>query len=247
MGERSPQVKRDAAPVVASGGEHADRDQVVDLGGSPSRAPPGATAVDPTTARPGRPWPRLAHPTKPPEPRADTGACHLDRRVRPDQGAAYTVRVGRFLALVRGLRIWQGDGMGRAGNRWPMIPVRTATLRRFGVRLEHPAVVSRRRAANDRNPRHRPDPPQVLRRTTLPQLKAVVTRVAASLATAVVAPAALFAVTLMIFDTYAAVNVALAWIVGAMWRRGTRRPLSGAARPDPGDHDHQNGVHTHHR
>src|SRR3954452_24619590 len=36
-------------------------------------------------------------------------ACHLDRRVRPDQGAAaYTVRVGRFLALVRGLSIWQG-------------------------------------------------------------------------------------------------------------------------------------------
>jgi hypothetical protein len=71
-------------------------------------------------------------------------------------------------------------------------------------------------------------PPQVLRRTALPQLRAIVTRVAASLATAVVAPAALFAVTLMIFDIEAAVIVALAWMVGAMcWRWATRRPVSG--------------------
>jgi hypothetical protein len=71
-------------------------------------------------------------------------------------------------------------------------------------------------------------PIPVLLRPALPQLKAVIARVAASLATAVVAPAALFAVTLVIINVYAAVSVALAWMVAAMcWRRATRRPVSG--------------------
>lgn len=61
-----------------------------------------------------------------------------------------------------------------------------------------------------------------------PQLKALFARVAVSLATAVVAPAALFAATLMIFNVDAAVIVALAWMVGAMcWRWATKRPVSG--------------------
>jgi intracellular septation protein A len=68
----------------------------------------------------------------------------------------------------------------------------------------------------------------VLPRPALPQLKAVIARVAASLATAVVAPAILFAVTLVIINVYAAVSVALAWMVAAMcWRWATRRPVSG--------------------
>jgi hypothetical protein len=68
----------------------------------------------------------------------------------------------------------------------------------------------------------------VLPRPARPQLKAVIARVAASLATAVVAPAILFAVTLVIINVYAAVSVALAWMVAAMcWRWATRRPVSG--------------------
>jgi hypothetical protein len=60
-----------------------------------------------------------------------------------------------------------------------------------------------------------------------PQLRAVIARVAASLAIAVVAPAALFATTLLIINVYAAVSVALAWMVAAMcWRRTTGRPVS---------------------
>lgn len=51
---------------------------------------------------------------------------------------------------------------------------------------------------------------------------------AASLATAVVAPAALFAVTLLAINVYAAVVVALAWMIAAMgWRWATRQPVSG--------------------
>jgi intracellular septation protein A len=70
--------------------------------------------------------------------------------------------------------------------------------------------------------------PRPARAPDRPQLKAVIARVAATLATAVVAPAALFAVTLVIFGIPAAVSVALAWIVAAMcWRWATRRPVSG--------------------
>ena len=62
---------------------------------------------------------------------------------------------------------------------------------------------------------------------SLPQLKAVTARVAASLATAVVAPAALFAVTLAVLGVDAAVIVALAWMAAAMcWRWATGRPVS---------------------
>jgi hypothetical protein len=60
-----------------------------------------------------------------------------------------------------------------------------------------------------------------------PHLRDVVTRVAASVATAVVAPTALFATTLVIFNFTTAVLVALAWMAGAMWwRRTARRPSS---------------------
>jgi hypothetical protein len=65
-------------------------------------------------------------------------------------------------------------------------------------------------------------------RPALPQLKAVVARTVVSLAIAVVAPAALFSATLVVFNVEAAVLVALAWMVGAMcWRWATRRPVSG--------------------
>jgi uncharacterized membrane protein len=61
-----------------------------------------------------------------------------------------------------------------------------------------------------------------------PQLRAVVRRVAASLATAVVAPAALFSATMVVINLVAAVVVACLWITGAMcWRWATRRPVSG--------------------
>lgn len=67
-----------------------------------------------------------------------------------------------------------------------------------------------------------------LPRQARPQLKAVIRRVAASLATAVIAPAVLFAATLVIINVYAAVSVALAWMIAATcWRRVTRRPVSG--------------------
>jgi ABC-type transport system involved in cytochrome c biogenesis permease component len=63
---------------------------------------------------------------------------------------------------------------------------------------------------------------QVVRRPAPPQLKAIIRRVAATLATAVVAPAVLFALTLVLFDVDAAVIVALAWMVCAMcWRWAT--------------------------
>lgn len=61
-----------------------------------------------------------------------------------------------------------------------------------------------------------------------PHLRAVVRRVVVSLATAVVAPAALFAATMAVFDLVAAVAAAGLWMTGAMcWRWATRRPVSG--------------------
>lgn len=64
-------------------------------------------------------------------------------------------------------------------------------------------------------------------RPARPQLKAVIARVAASLAIAVVVPAVLFASALLIVNVYAAVIVAFAWMVAAMcWRRTTGRPVS---------------------
>ena len=69
---------------------------------------------------------------------------------------------------------------------------------------------------------------EVPTRPARPQLKAVVARVAASLATAVVAPAAHFWVMLVMFTIDVAVIAALAWMVGAMvWRKATGRPVSG--------------------
>lgn len=62
----------------------------------------------------------------------------------------------------------------------------------------------------------------------LPRVRDVVARVALSLATAVVAPAVLFAAVLLVFNITTAVLVALAWMAGAMWwRRATKRPVSG--------------------
>jgi hypothetical protein len=71
-------------------------------------------------------------------------------------------------------------------------------------------------------------PKTLLADPSRPELSAVVARVAASLAIAVVAPAALFWATLVSFHIDAAVLVALAWMIGAMcWRWATSRPVSG--------------------
>jgi uncharacterized membrane protein len=60
-----------------------------------------------------------------------------------------------------------------------------------------------------------------------PHLRAVVRRVAVSLATAVVAPAALFATTMAVLNLVAAVVAGGLWMTGAMyWRWATRRPVS---------------------
>jgi hypothetical protein len=106
-------------------------------------------------------------------------------------------------------------------------------LRHFRCTPRHPAVVSRGRggdmtALHDTDLAPIPVPIPVLVRPDRPQLKAVIARVATSLATAVVAPAALFAATLVVINVYAAVSVALAWMVAAMcWRGATKRPVSG--------------------
>jgi hypothetical protein len=69
---------------------------------------------------------------------------------------------------------------------------------------------------------------QLAARPDRPQLKAVVARVATSIATAVVVPAALFWTTLVVWNIDVAVIVALGWMVGAMWWRWvTGRPVSG--------------------
>lgn len=61
-----------------------------------------------------------------------------------------------------------------------------------------------------------------------PRVRAVVGRVAVSLATAVVAPAALFSAMMVVINLVAAVIAACAWMTGAMcWRWATRRPVSG--------------------
>jgi uncharacterized membrane protein len=71
-------------------------------------------------------------------------------------------------------------------------------------------------------------PKPVERRRVVPRLRDVVARVAVSIATAVVAPTALFAATLVIVNITTAVLVALAWMAGAMcWRWTTNRPVSG--------------------
>jgi uncharacterized membrane protein len=61
-----------------------------------------------------------------------------------------------------------------------------------------------------------------------PRVRDIVARVAVSLATALIAPAVLFATTLVLFNVGAAMIVGLAWMVGAMsWRGATGRPVSG--------------------
>lgn len=70
--------------------------------------------------------------------------------------------------------------------------------------------------------------PVAVARPALPQLRAVVVRAMLSLTTAVVAPTALFAATVVTFDVMAAVIVALSWVAGAtFWRWATGRPVSG--------------------
>ena len=65
-------------------------------------------------------------------------------------------------------------------------------------------------------------------RPAVPHLRQVLARVAATLATAVVAPAALFATTLVAFNITTAILAALTWTTAAMcWRRATGRPVSG--------------------
>lgn len=64
--------------------------------------------------------------------------------------------------------------------------------------------------------------------TTLPCLREILLRVLLSVATAVLAPAALLWATLVLFNFAAAVLAALAWMAAAMgWRRATHRPISG--------------------
>lgn len=66
------------------------------------------------------------------------------------------------------------------------------------------------------------------RAAPLPTLRAVIRRVAVSLATAVLAPAILFATTLALVGISAAVVVGLAWMVAAMcWRKAWGHPVSG--------------------
>jgi hypothetical protein len=61
-----------------------------------------------------------------------------------------------------------------------------------------------------------------------PQLRGIVNRVAITVATAVIAPAVLFASTIVIFNLVTAVLVALAWVAGVMcWRWATGRAVSG--------------------
>jgi uncharacterized membrane protein len=61
-----------------------------------------------------------------------------------------------------------------------------------------------------------------------PHLRCIVGRVAASLAIAVVAPAVLFATTLVLVNVGTAMIVGLAWMVAAMaWRAATGRAVSG--------------------
>lgn len=62
----------------------------------------------------------------------------------------------------------------------------------------------------------------------LPHLRHILARVVLSLATAVVAPAVLFAVALLVFNIATAMIVALAWVGGAIaWRASTGRCVSG--------------------
>jgi len=61
-----------------------------------------------------------------------------------------------------------------------------------------------------------------------PQLRGIVARVAATVATAVVVPAVLFTSAMLAFNLVTAVLVALAWMAAAMcWRRLSGRPVSG--------------------
>lgn len=58
-------------------------------------------------------------------------------------------------------------------------------------------------------------------------LRTVIARVSSSLATAVIVPALLLWVTLLLFDVPVALVVTLAWMVGVMgWRQVTGRPVS---------------------
>ena len=61
-----------------------------------------------------------------------------------------------------------------------------------------------------------------------PRVRDIVARVAVSLATALIAPAVLFATTLVLFNVGAAMIAGLTWMVGAIsWRGATGRPVSG--------------------
>ena len=62
----------------------------------------------------------------------------------------------------------------------------------------------------------------------MPRLSAVLARVVTSVATAVVAPAVLFAATAVLANVATAMIVALGWLAGAIaWRRSTGRTVSG--------------------
>ena len=70
--------------------------------------------------------------------------------------------------------------------------------------------------------------PQIVEQPALPHLNSIIKRVAVSLATAVVAPAVLFATLVVLVNIATAMIVALAWVVGAIsWRGATGRTVSG--------------------
>jgi hypothetical protein len=70
--------------------------------------------------------------------------------------------------------------------------------------------------------------PQTAEPPALPHLSTIVRRVAVSLATAVIAPAALFAMLVVLANVAMAMIAALAWVVGAIsWRWATGRTVSG--------------------
>ncbi|MBF4769519.1 hypothetical protein ISU10_17255 [Nocardioides agariphilus] len=71
-------------------------------------------------------------------------------------------------------------------------------------------------------------PVEVPSRPAMPQLQAIVARTVMSIVTAVVVPAMLFCVAMVVFNVDTALVVALGWMVAALcWRRGTGRPMSG--------------------
>ena len=140
------------------------------------------------------------------------------KHVQPQRGSAS--RAGRIHSLVTGLagRVEALRNFSAKGYRFVVFGVYPDIRLSAGGGPQRMTVIQGTARA----------PQQVLARPARPGLNAVVARVAASLAIAVVAPAVLFWAALVTLDIDAAVIAALAWMVGAMcWRWATGRPVSG--------------------